>query len=78
MELMAMGGVDPLTIIKACTSDAAKILRREHEFGSLQPGLSADLLLIEGNPAENIDDTRNVREVFMRGKQVDRESLTLQ
>ncbi len=78
MELMAMGGVDPLKIIKACTSDAAKILRREHEFGSLQPGLSADLLLVEGNPAENIDDTRNVREVFMRGKQVDRESLTLQ
>jgi hypothetical protein len=77
MELMAMGGVNPLKIIKACTSDAAKILRREHEFGSLQPGLSADLLLVEGNPAENIDDTRNVREVFMRGKQVDRDSLTL-
>ena len=77
MELMAMGGVDPLKIIKACTSDAAKILRREHEFGSLQVGLSADLLLVEGNPAENIDDTRNVREVFMRGKQVDRESLKL-
>ena len=77
MELMAMGGVDALKIIRACTSDAAKILRREHEFGSLQVGLSADLLLVEGNPAENIDDTRNVRHVFLRGKQVDRESLML-
>jgi imidazolonepropionase-like amidohydrolase len=77
MKLMAMAGIEPLKIIKACTSDAAKILRRENEFGSLQPGLSADLLLVEGNPAENIDDTRNVREVFMRGNQVDRNSLKL-
>jgi imidazolonepropionase-like amidohydrolase len=50
-------------------------VNRCNEFRSLRPGLSADLILVEGNPAENIDDTRNVREVFMRGKQVDRESL---
>lgn len=77
MQLMVMGGVAPLDAIKACTSDAAKILHREHEFGSLQSGLSADILLVAGNPAENINDTRNVREVFMQGKRVDRASLTL-
>ena len=75
MKLMVMGGVEPLKAIKACTSDSAKILKREDEFGSLSVGLSADILLVDGNPAENIDDTRNVREVFLRGKQVNRESL---
>jgi imidazolonepropionase-like amidohydrolase len=40
--------------------------------------LSADLLLVQGDPSKNIDDTRNVREVFMRGKQVDRNSLKLE
>ncbi len=76
MKLMVMGGVEPIKAIKACTSDSAKILKREHEFGSLRVGLSADILLVAGNPVENIDDTRNVREVFLRGKQVDRKSLT--
>ena len=72
-----MAGVSNLDAIKACTYNAAKVLRREKEFGSLQPGLSDDLLLVQGDASKNIDDTRNVREVFMRGKQVDRDSLKL-
>ena len=53
----------------------ARILRCEDEFGSLQVGLSADILIVEGNPAENISDSRNVRHVFSQGRQVDRDSL---
>ncbi len=77
MQLMVMGGVEPLKAIKACTYDSARILKREDEFGSIQVGLSADILLVKGNPAENIDDTRNVQEVFLQGKQVDRASLVI-
>ena len=77
MELYVMAGVSTLEAIKACTSNAAKVLRRDKEFGSLQVGLSADLLLVQGDPSKNIDDTRNVKQVFMRGKQVDRDSLKL-
>jgi imidazolonepropionase-like amidohydrolase len=44
---------------------------------SYLPG-SADLLLVQGDPSKNIDDTRNVQQVFMGGKQVDRESLKLE
>jgi len=43
----------------------------------LQEGLSADTLIFEGNPAKNISDSRNDRQVFLQGKQVDRESLKL-
>jgi len=39
--------------------------------------LSADIVLVEGNPAKNISNTRNVRHVFLRGKQVNRDSLKL-
>ena len=77
MELLVMAGIPPLDAIKMCTSNAAKILRREAEFGSLQAGLSADIVLVEGNPAGDISDSRNVRHVFLRGKQVDRDSLKL-
>ena len=72
---MAMAGIPNLQVVKSCTYNAAKILRREREFGSLQVGLSADILIVEGNPAKNISDTRNVKHVFLRGKQVDRDSL---
>jgi len=77
MELYVTAGVSNLDAIKACTYNAAKVLRREKEFGSLQVGMSADLVLVEGDPSQDIDDTRNVRHVFMGGKQVDRDSLKL-
>ena len=77
LELLVKAGISEVEAIKCCTFNGAKILRREKQFGSLQTGLSADLLIVEGNPAENISDTRNVKHVFLRGKQVDRGSLKL-
>ena len=77
LELLVMAGIPNVDAIKVCSHNASKILRRDKEFGSLQEGLSADILVVEGNPAERISDSRNVRHVFLRGKQVDRESLKL-
>jgi imidazolonepropionase-like amidohydrolase len=77
LELLVMAGIPEVEAIKVCSYNAAKILRRDQEFGSLQEGLSADILIVEGNPATSISDSRNVRHVFLRGKQVDRESLKL-
>jgi len=71
-------GVSPLRTLQAATSDNAKILKIDDRTGSIQPGLEADLLVVEGDPAENISDTRNIRYVFNNGKLVDRESLTRQ
>ena len=46
-ELFVMAGVEPVQAIKCCTYNASKILRRDKEFGSLQKGLSADILLVD-------------------------------
>ena len=77
LELFVEAGIEPVQAIKCCTYNAAKILRRDKEFGSLQKGMSADILIVAGNPAKNISDTRNVKHVFLSGKQVDRDSLKL-
>lgn len=77
MELMVMAGIPNLQVIKACTFNSAKVLRRDKEFGSIQIGKIADLVIVEGNPAKNISDSRKVRYVFLNGKQVDRNSLKL-
>jgi len=75
LELFVMAGLSPVDAIKACTYNAAKILQDEDKYGSLVKGMSADILIVEGNPAENISSSRNVRYVFLRGMQVDRDSL---
>ncbi len=77
MELLVMAGIPNLQVIKACTFNSAKVLRRDKEFGSIQIGKIADLVIVEGNPAKNISDSRKVRYVFLNGKQVDRNSLKL-
>ena len=77
MELLVMAGIPELQAIKTCTHNSAKVLRRDKEFGSVQVSMVADLLIVEGNPAENISDSRNVKYVFSNGKQIDRQSLTL-
>jgi len=79
LELWVEGaGVSPLRALQAVTSDNAKILKVDDRTGSIQVGLEGDLLVVEGNPAENISETRNIRYVFNNGKLVDRESLTRQ
>jgi imidazolonepropionase-like amidohydrolase len=77
MQLLVMAGIPEIEAIKICTYNGASVLRREKEFGSLQKGLSADIIIVEGNPAKNVSDSRNVKHVFLRGKQVDRYSLKL-
>lgn len=75
MELFAMAGIPPLEVIKACTHNGAKILRADDEYGSLREGLVADILIVSGNPATNISDTRNVEHVIVRGGLLDRKKL---
>ena len=76
LELFVMAGISPIEAIRMCTFNAARILERANSFGSLREGLSADILIVEGNPAVTISDTRNVRHVFLRGKEIDLASLT--
>ena len=70
--------VSPIRTLQAATFDNARILKLEDEVGSIQTGLKADLLVVQGNPATNISDTRNIRHIFLNGMLVDRESLTRQ
>ena len=75
MQLLVMAGIPPIDVIKICTSNAAKVLRRDDKFGSLQAGLSGDIILVNGKPWENISDTRNVQNVFVKGQLLDRKKV---
>ena len=61
------------------TSEAAKALDVADTVGSLEAGKLADVIVVDGNPAEDVNALWNVEEVFLGGRRVDRgspESLT--
>src|SRR5690606_26180822 len=76
--LVADAGLSPVEAIRIGTYNGARILRQEKEFGSIQGGLLAALLIVKGDPARNIRDLRNTAYVFKEGKIIDRQSLTRQ
>jgi len=70
IETLCLLGLEPIEAIMCATHNGAKILGKEDEFGLVKPGLEADLVVVRGNPVENIKDIANVCEVYRQGKKV--------
>ncbi len=68
MELMVEYGMTPIDVLRAATRINAELFHLDDRVGSIEPGLLADLLAVEGNPAEDISDVRAVRFVMKGGK----------
>jgi imidazolonepropionase-like amidohydrolase len=75
LELLVAGGMTPLQAIRLATFNAASIMHAEEEWGSLQAGRTANVVIVAGNPAEHISDTRKVETVILNGRILDRSSL---
>jgi len=75
LELLVEAGMTPLQAIRTATYNAAQIMHAEEEWGSLQPGRAANLVIVAGNPAARISDTRRIETVILNGKILDRASL---
>jgi len=75
LELMVKAGLTPLQAIQSATYNAARIMKAEKEWGSLQAGLRATLVLVAGQPDKNISDTRKIEMVIQDGKLLDRAAL---
>ncbi|MEZ4587311.1 MAG: amidohydrolase family protein [Gemmatimonadales bacterium] len=75
LELLVEAGLTPLEAISAATRNAARLMRADAEWGTIEPGKAADLLLVRGDPSTRIGDTRNVEMVVQGGRIVDRAAL---
>jgi imidazolonepropionase-like amidohydrolase len=71
MELLAESGLTNMEVIVASTSSNARFLRIEDRLGSIEEGKLADLLLIEGDPLQDLDAFYHVRKVMLNGVWVD-------
>ena len=67
LELEVKAGIPANKALQIATFSAARLLKQDGNVGSITPGKRADLLLVEGNPAENISDIRRCRKVMKDG-----------
>jgi hypothetical protein len=76
-ELLAMtyAGLPPAAVLKAATLNGARALGVEHRLGSVETGKLADLVVVSGNPIEDIKAARNVRLVVKGGRKHDPAAL---
>lgn len=67
MELMVEYGMKPLDVLRSATSVNARVFHVETKVGSIAAGLLADIVCVEGNPADTISAVRDVRIVMKHG-----------
>ena len=75
LELFVEAGLTPIETLRTATLNPARFLHREHELGTVAPGRIADLVVLGGNPLDNIANVRDVRGVVANGRWLDREQL---
>jgi imidazolonepropionase-like amidohydrolase len=67
LELLTRTGMSAMDVLVAATRRAAERLDRAEEFGTIAPGLSADMLILSADPLADIRNTRRIERVIAGG-----------
>jgi imidazolonepropionase-like amidohydrolase len=71
MENMVAAGMTPAQVLVAATKTSAEILGLG-DLGMVAPGKSADFVVLDANPLDDITNSRRIARVYLRGKELDR------
>jgi len=75
LERFVAAGFTPLEALQTATTDPAKFLDRTADFGTVEKGKIADLVLLDANPLDNIANTRKIAAVVANGRYLSRSDL---
>ena len=68
-------GMSPIEAIVSATNDSARSCWIDETVGTLEPGKQGDVLVVEGDPSQDVNALWNVADVFLGGELVDRGNL---
>ena len=71
LEMLVEAGLTPLKAIQTASLNVAQAWGKEKDYGSVEKGKIADLVIVRGDPRQNISDTQNVERVFIEGRAMD-------
>ena len=66
--LMVNAGLAPRDVLHAATRGGAQVMGRSSELGRLEPGMLADILLLDADPQKDIRNTRRIAMVMLGGR----------
>jgi imidazolonepropionase-like amidohydrolase len=72
---MVAAGMTPTQALTAATRTSSEILRLDR-LGTIAPGKSADFIVLDANPLDDIRNTRRISRVYLRGVEINREQLS--
>jgi imidazolonepropionase-like amidohydrolase len=75
MEDMVRAGMQPVDVLVAATGNSAALVGLD-DVGTLEANKSADFIVLEANPIDDITNTRTIVDVYLRGEAVDRAGLS--
>jgi len=75
LELLVEAGFSPVEALLSATKYPAETLNQSQNIGTIEEGKKADLLLLKGNPLENILHTQSIDIIIKNGKVIQREAL---
>ena len=75
LALLVESGLSPLQALQSATLTPARFLGQEADLGSVEVGKLADLVVLDGNPLDDIRNTRRISAVVTRGRLLRRDAL---
>lgn len=75
LALWVKAGIPTPAALQAATFDAARLIHADNRIGAVREGYDANLLLVDGDPIEDISATERISEVIFHGERVDRREL---
>lgn len=75
MWMLHQGGMTEMEVLSAATINGAEYLGMDSEIGSLEKGKLADIIVIDGNPLEDLYKTENVVYTIINGRVYDSETM---
>lgn len=75
LEMLVKAGLSPLQALGSATLRPAEYFSLQNDFGSIEPGKKADMVLLDKNPLEDIRNTKTIAAVISKGQWLEKAAL---